>query len=313
METPLISIIIPVYNGEKYIKRCVDSIIKQTYNNFEIIIINDWSTDKTQQILWKYTDSHIKLINQENKWLWKTRNVWIKNATWDYLMFVDADDFLEDFCFENYINVLKEKDYDIILWWYKIYDWKKYKKREIKNNLFNLYDHTEPWNRIYKSSFINDNNILYKDLRSNEDLVFCLETYEKTDNIKIIANSWYVYFIENTESITKTMHKHFFPAFHDALNYNLKLYKSITKNKKYVEYKILKSAIVYLIFSGRYETSKNFIEEYKKIFKLLKSNFNIYITDFIFQESFLFNLVIQWFLFLDRLKLVPLFSKIWCK
>ena len=312
METPLISIIIPVYNWEKYIKRCVDSIIKQTYKNIEIITINDWSTDNTLNILNSYKQDCIKVINQKNMGLWPTRNVWIKNATGDYVLFVDADDFLKEDCLETYVKELNKWDYDIIIWWYYKFDWKNYKKVNLKWDLFSQYNHTEPWNRIYKRDFLSENWILFWNLRSNEDLLFWLETYSKTDNIKFIDDSWYIYFIENQESITKTMHKHFFEDFWKALKCCCELEDNNKRNKIYAQYKIVKSAIVYLIFCGRHETSSNFMKEYSKHFKLMKSHFNIYITRFVFKESLLFNFVVLWFLFFDKFHLVKLFSKIYC-
>ena len=80
----LITVIINVYNGEKYIKKCLDSVIKQTYKNLEILIINDGSTDKTLNILKKYKDSRIRIINQDNIGLSLSRNVGIDNAKGKY-------------------------------------------------------------------------------------------------------------------------------------------------------------------------------------------------------------------------------------
>lgn len=91
----LITVIINVYNGEKFIKKCLESIINQTYKNLEILIINDGSTDSTQQICESYEDERIRIINQENMGLSKARNVGIENAKGDFLYFIDADDYIE--------------------------------------------------------------------------------------------------------------------------------------------------------------------------------------------------------------------------
>ena len=100
----LISIIINVYNGEKYIKKCLDSVINQTYKNLEILIINDGSTDKTLEICKKYKDERIKIITTENQGLSFSRNVGIDNAGGEYLYFVDADDFIRE------ISIRKRKN-----------------------------------------------------------------------------------------------------------------------------------------------------------------------------------------------------------
>lgn len=89
------SIIIPVYNVEKYLKRCIDSVLNQTYNNYEIIIINDGSTDNSSKILESYKNPKIKIINQENNGVSYSRNVGVSNSTGDYILFLDSDDFYE--------------------------------------------------------------------------------------------------------------------------------------------------------------------------------------------------------------------------
>lgn len=92
----MISVIINVYNGEKYIKRCLDSVINQTYKDIEIVVVNDASTDKTLKILKGYKDKRIRIINnKENLGLSLSRNIGIDNSKGDYLYFVDVDDYLE--------------------------------------------------------------------------------------------------------------------------------------------------------------------------------------------------------------------------
>ena len=89
------SIIVPVYNVEKYIRKCIDSILKQTYKNFEVIIVNDGSTDKSMDIVNEYTDKRLKIINQENKGLSAARNRGAGLASGDYIVFIDSDDYIE--------------------------------------------------------------------------------------------------------------------------------------------------------------------------------------------------------------------------
>lgn len=93
----LISIVVPVYNAEKYIVKCMDSLINQTYGNIEIIVINDGSKDRTKNILDKYAlnDKRIKIIHKENTGVSDTRNIGINISTGEYVCFVDADDWLD--------------------------------------------------------------------------------------------------------------------------------------------------------------------------------------------------------------------------
>ena len=95
---PKVSVIVPVYNVEKYLNKCLDSLINQTFNDFEIIIINDGSPDDSKQIIEKYKSKYndfIKVINQSNQGLSASRNNGLKIASGAYIMFADSDDYLE--------------------------------------------------------------------------------------------------------------------------------------------------------------------------------------------------------------------------
>ena len=104
----LISIIINVYNGEKFIAKCLDSIINQTYKNLEILIINDGSTDNTLSICQSYKDERIRIITTENFGLSKSRNIGIENAKGDYFYFIDVDDFVENDVIEYLYTLCKK-------------------------------------------------------------------------------------------------------------------------------------------------------------------------------------------------------------
>ena len=101
-----VSIIIPVYNSEKYISKCLDSVLNQTYKNIEILVINDGSKDNSIDILREYEkkDDRIVVIDKENEGVAKTRNQGIKKATGDYIMFIDNDDFIDEDYVETYLK-----------------------------------------------------------------------------------------------------------------------------------------------------------------------------------------------------------------
>ena len=116
METqnqPLISVIVPVYNVEHYLSKCIKSIITQTYNNLEIIFINDGSTDQSLKLLnqWKKKDNRIKVINQNNQGLSKARNTGIQISSGKYLTFIDSDDFVTKDYVEYLFNLLKRHNF----------------------------------------------------------------------------------------------------------------------------------------------------------------------------------------------------------
>ena len=114
------SIVVPVYNVEKYINKALDSILNQTYNNFEVIIVNDGSTDNSQKIIDKYTklDKRFKSYKKENGGLSSTRNFGIKYTTGDYLLFIDSDDYIEKDYLEQANKVTNythpDLEYDVV-------------------------------------------------------------------------------------------------------------------------------------------------------------------------------------------------------
>ena len=115
LNTPEVSIIIPCYNVEKFIKDCLESVINQTFKNIEIICINDGSTDSTPEILKKYSniDNRIIVVNQKNKGLSGARNSGINVSCGKYLMFLDSDDWIDTDYIEKMYNAIKKNDCEI--------------------------------------------------------------------------------------------------------------------------------------------------------------------------------------------------------
>ena len=121
MNEPLISVIIPVYNVEAYLERCLDSVINNTYKNLEIICVNDGSPDNCQSILEKYAlqDSRIKLIIQENRGLSAARNTAIDSTSGDYLYFLDSDDWIHRNTFSMLLQAAEKSGADVIVGGFK--------------------------------------------------------------------------------------------------------------------------------------------------------------------------------------------------
>ena len=114
---PKISVIVPVYNVEKWLNKCIDSILVQSYNNLEIILINDGSTDKSGDICDNYSkkDYRIRVFHNKNKGLSYSRNFGVKNSNGKYVMFVDSDDFISDSnIIEKFISILERDKCDFI-------------------------------------------------------------------------------------------------------------------------------------------------------------------------------------------------------
>ena len=205
---PKISIIIPVYNTEKYLKQCLDSIINQTFKDFECICINDGSTDNSLTILHEYSkkDNRIKIINQKNSGSSVSRNNGIKQALGQYVSFIDADDWITNNYLEILYNKIIETDADIVRASFKFYYQKddiceSAKIREIhkiKNNtdierLYKGYAGAFVWAKLYKKSLIKDNNIYFYEVKTAEDCPFSALVYLYAKKICFINDEIYFY------------------------------------------------------------------------------------------------------------------------
>ncbi len=222
MKLELISIIIPVYNGEKYIRDCVENIIKQSYNNYELIIVNDGSTDNTKSILETYNDKRVKLYNIENGGVSKARNYGLKMAQGDFILFVDADDILADNALEVLINQARTTKADIIRFnGYIENSNKQYTKLEMpiesgtiynskkdKDKIVDIFNSPKNSLRCYSPLLFLKNVDLVSfntSLTYLEDKVFYLANMlEGNKNILFISDSLY-YYRYNNQSKTKNI------------------------------------------------------------------------------------------------------------
>lgn len=203
-----ISVIIPVYNVENYLKKCLDSIMNQTLKDIEIICINDGSTDSSLNILEEFAnnDSRIRIINQKNKGPGATRNLGVKEACGEYLGFVDADDWIESNYFETLYNAAKEIDADISRTMVK----KHYNNDYSFNCLYNLEKYSSlfqqkqqiiskdvsVFTKIFKKKFIIDNKIQFGDKRG-EDIPFTFFAVFYAQNIADTNSTCYNYLLRD--------------------------------------------------------------------------------------------------------------------
>ena len=209
-----VSIIVPVYNTEKYIEGCLQSLINQTHNKIEIILINDGSTDKSDEKIQKYINkkSNIIYINQFNQGATVARNRGLEVATGDYIMFFDSDDILELDAIE--IMLKKNKDNDMIVGNYQIINEsdnlvrsKKVLRGEVidKRNIFRNYYSLPPTlgNKLFKTSIIRENNITFSNLKIGQDLSFYLKFLSMAKSVCAVDNYIFRYRIVNN-SMSRT-------------------------------------------------------------------------------------------------------------
>ena len=281
---PKVSIIIPVYNSEKYIARCIESVLNQTFDDYEIILINDGSKDKSKEILDEYKEKYpekINVIHQENKGVAKTRNYGIRIANGEFIAFIDNDDFIDKDYLETFIKSTKEGEYDAIIAGYRRpnQDGKIVRKLQLKDEQWCKMMILAPWAKIYKKDYLLKNNIEFLSNNIGEDIYFNLQALLLSDKIKVIDYIGYNWFF-NTESVTNTIQKNITNLqVYELLNncYNVVKEKGIlNKNYELIEMHFIRYVMWILSFATKGLNYKVISEEYDKIFDWLKERFPNY-------------------------------------
>lgn len=231
---PKVSVIIPVYNVEDCLEDCLDSVVNQTLKDIEIICVNDGSTDKSLDILEKFAkDDRITIINQENQGAGIARNKGLKIAKGEYLSFLDADDFFEldmlkkvyDYSSKNLLDIavygvntfndktseIKRIDYDIQRKYLPDKDIFSYK--DFSNYVFNTFKNWT-WNKLFKRSFILENDIQFQELFRTNDLLFTCKALVKAKKISVLDDPLAYYRIEHDFHCQNSNDKHLFDFYH---------------------------------------------------------------------------------------------------
>ena len=207
----LISIIIPVYNVEEHLTKCLDSVINQTYSNLEIILIDDGSTDRSGAICDEYAklDKRIKVAHNKNSGVSKARNTGIQICTGEFVAFVDSDDYVENNYISTLVEPLMKDDYDFVFCSYIDFnvetDQKSYHcftEKELRSLTGDFYKDYHifkqllwyPWIKLYKRTIIQNNNIWFpEELTDGEDQFFNFSYFEKIKKYKFINQALYIY------------------------------------------------------------------------------------------------------------------------
>lgn len=217
-ENPLVSIIIPVYNAEKYIKTCLNSIIKQTYHNIEVITVDDGSRDQSLKICQQYQLEYpmIKVFHKKNEGVAKTRNYGLQKAKGDYITFVDSDDFIHPDYVQDLVELLLHNQADIAICnFYKMPEEKKVpiaKEKEIENTIFSqkeamkrfLYQDkidSSFWAKMYKKELFA--NITIKNYKVFEDMDTVYQLILKAEKVVYSSKILYYYLVRQDSLIHK--------------------------------------------------------------------------------------------------------------
>lgn len=249
MSTPLISVVIPVYNKEDYLEKCLDSVVNQTYAALEIILINDGSTDRSPMICKEYADrdSRIRFIDKDNQGVSITRNLGIHSSKGDWLYFLDSDDFLEVDAFEILIKAAKSTNADIIF-----FDCRRFRPTDVAldrkpivykeyTDLKSFLDETNlspvsAWLNFFRREIVLENKVVFnKNLKHNEDALFVYSLYCHAQKIVVL----------------------------DEVLHNFVLAPN-SVSRKPIEIKVLEDNLLFLSELCRYVRKYDLVDEFKK-------------------------------------------------
>ena len=247
-----ISVIVPVYNVEKYLKRCLDSIINQTFKDIEIICINDGSTDNSGEILNSYAqkDKRIKIIEQTNSGLSAVRNKGIDIASGEYISFIDSDDWIDKNFYENLYNAACKNDADIAAC--GIIRLSEYRKKYLlqfekeitlenpdkKFEICDIPDINYVWNKIYKLDKIRKYNLKFLEGYVYEDVLFTPQTVFYLKKLVTVPDTYYYYWRTPNSIVAKKSNKKDLEhtrtlALEFIKKHKISIEKHITKVKRY--------------------------------------------------------------------------------
>lgn len=281
-----ISVIVPVYNVEKYIEKCLNSLVNQTLEEIEIIVVNDGSPDNSEKIINKFLKkypSKIKYFVKENGGQGSARNFGLTKANGEYIGYVDSDDYVEIDMYEKMYKKAKEKNSDIVICGsYNVNEITGERIEEIDKIYFEDYKinaffgRKAVWNKIYKKEIIEKNNLTFRSKVWYEDLDFTLNTIINAKKIDYVNEPFYDYLIREGSTMNNS-----------NVDRNLEIFLAfdeVIKNKKLNKYKdiieflavdhIYISTIVRVINAKADNTKKK--ETINKLLSYMDSNFKDY-------------------------------------
>lgn len=285
-----LSIVVLVYNLEKYLPRCLDSLVNQTLEDIEILCVDDGSTDSAPRIIDEYEKKYpnkVKAFHKENGGEFTTRNYGLERATGEYVTFVDTDDYVEPNWAEKLYNVAKENDADLAVCGFERIDLDTGKV--VSKNMtnfgysvktlnskedFQLFINPAPWNKIYKLEKIKE--LRFLPFRGFNDMLFLLTSYTKINKIAFVPDVLYHYFLRYDSQI-HTVNKDDVSNFKQYL---LEVKKFYIEQDKYddMKYTVDTMAFIHLgvsvMYRASYDKKINIKEMMKDIIQYLDENFS---------------------------------------
>lgn len=280
-----VSIIVPVFNSEKYIDKCLSSILAQTYPYYEVWIIDDGSTDKSGEICDRYStmDRRINVIHQENSGVSAARNAGLQVSTGKYFLFIDSDDYIESNTLDILVSHAEKSDCDLVIFQYYIEDKNHSRTIELKYNssycsaesithdlIGRYYANTHAGlfslcNKLIKSSIISDNNLFFDtSLKRGEDAWFIFQFLKCCNKVDFIPQTFYHY----TQHANSVMHTHYDDQYEKWVEMRKRLLKENKTLSFSIDYNLFYSDFLYKVaIYCRDEIQRKNIKKVISIFK----------------------------------------------
>ena len=269
---PKFSIIIPVYNVEKYIKKCLDSVFAQTEKDYEVIVVNDGTKDNSMDIVKNYD---VKIVNQKNQGLSEARNTGLKNAKGEYILFLDSDDYIEKDLLKELNKSIKNKPDLVRFQIREVFDTykKDYNELSFTNKsgpeafsiICNYHFVENAWAYLYKKSYLEENNFTFKKGTIHEDFGLVPLVIMKASNVNSMSYIGYNYVQREGSIMSQKNYEKTKKKVDDFYNHYLFLIKEIDKTE--LDSKVFKSFISNSLILKICELEGNDYKQYKKLLK----------------------------------------------
>jgi len=317
----MVSVIVPVYNGEKHLRRCIDSVFGNDFDDFEILLLNDGSSDTSGDIIAEYERERpetVRAFSHGNMGVARTRNKGIDLARGKHILFLDQDDWFDKGYIRAFYDAIEESGSDVVVGGYKRPDasGRVVLSRLLSGKGYYQYITAAAWGKIHRGAFLKENGIEFFDNNIGEDVVFSTREAILSDRFSFIPYVGYNWYL-NKESVSETDYK----GFRDEV----KLFAFLEKlgglgyrDKALEEYFIVKSALYYLMHSGRTSAPERYKEVYAEIMGWIEARYpgfanNRFLNRGLPGESFKVRLAIRILMIVHRCGMAGVFAKMYCK
>lgn len=296
----MVTLIIPVFNVEEYLEECLESIISQSFSDYEVILVDDGSTDKSRLIVSEYEKkfNKVKVLFQENKGASEARNLALKHASGEYVLYIDSDDFIKSNMLELMVKKANETQADMVICNYTLYygannknnkvvsynilEENIYSSKDVIDMMLNFKLQGQLWNKLFKRKLLIENNFELEAGRYIEDIFPVFKIINRSEKIIFINEELYYYRQRDTSTINKRnikLAEDYYHAMDSIVQYIIENKLQVNSNS----FKVFKSSILsYFIY---HYTNANLKNGYKDFKKSKYIRLDIKIKDFLFLKN----------------------------